>query len=392
MATNAVIAATDSLLVAFGKLQAQITALSNSLANYVTLATEQTIEALKKFEAGITLIPQATPTYERGRVYFDDTNDCLAFMDSISGRSVQVGYEVLMLARNNTGVQINNGQVVYINGSTGTNSTIALARADAEATSLIIGIATHNIANNTVGKVVVFGLANDLDTSAFTDGQEVFLSAATAGALTATPPASPNFVVRIGIVERAHVTQGKILVQPDKALANNNSLGASQRVAATQNAAKTYVDAQINLKTGVTAFITTGDAITTSNTLSNIAGMAVSLEANTRYRVYGMMRIGCNNTGGVRLAATFPALATTDLAVFGYTTGLTAFIYARISASGVSVGAWNTVNASNGFVYILGEVATGANAGDIQFQFASGTNTQTSTIFQLGTWLNFTKL
>lgn len=242
LASNAVVAATDSVLVAFGKLQAQITAVSSSLANYVTLGTEQTISALKTFTNGITLTPQATPTYAMGRVYFDDTNDCLAFMDSISGRAVQVGYEVLMLARNNTGMQINNGQVVYINGSTGTNSTIALARADAEATSLIIGIATHDIANNTVGKVVVFGLANDLDTSAFTDGQEVFLSAATAGALTSTPPASPNFVVRIGIVERAHPTQGKILVQPDKALSNNNSLGTSQRVAATQNAVKTYAD------------------------------------------------------------------------------------------------------------------------------------------------------
>lgn len=247
-ATNSAIAATDSILMAFGKLQAQITALSSSLANYVTLATDQTITALKTFSNGFTLTPQATPTYARGRVYFDDTNDCLAFMDSVSGRSVQVGYEVLMLARNNTGVQINNGQVVYISGSTGTNSTVALASANAEATSMIIGVATHDIAINTVGKIVVFGLANDLDTSAFTDGQEVFLSAATAGAITTTPPASPNFVVRVGIVERAHPTQGKILVKPEITTANNNSLGTSQRVAPTQNSVKTYVDASIGAR------------------------------------------------------------------------------------------------------------------------------------------------
>lgn len=244
LATNAVISATDSVLVAFGKLQAQITAISSSLSGYVTLATEQTISALKTFTNGITITPQATPTYARGRVYFDDTNDCLAFMDNISTTSVQVGYEVLMRARNNTGSQINNGQVVYINGSIGTNSTVALAQANAEATSLIIGVATHNIANNSTGKIVVFGLANDLDTSAFTDGQEVFLSATVAGGLTSTPPASPNFVVRIGIVERAHPTQGKILVKPEITTANNNSLGTSQRVAPTQNSVKTYVDTQ----------------------------------------------------------------------------------------------------------------------------------------------------
>ena len=268
LATNSVIAATDSILVAFGKLQAQITALSSSLANYVTLATEQTISALKTFTNGITLTPQATPTYARGRVFFDDANDCLAFMDSISGRSVQVGYEVLMLARNNTGVQINNGQVVYINGSTGTNSTLALARANAESTSMIIGIATHNIAINTVGKIVVFGLANDLDTSAFTDGQEVFLSAATAGALTATPPASPDYVVRVGVVERAHPTQGKILVHPDTALSNNNSLGTSQKVSATENAIKTYVDGLSYLKEKTLDFWV--GSSTTTNTAETI--------------------------------------------------------------------------------------------------------------------------
>lgn len=284
LATNAVIAATDSALVAFGKLQAQITALSSSLANYVTLATEQTISALKTFTNGITLTPQATPTYSRGRVYFDDTNDCLAFMDSVSGRAVQVGYEVLMLARNNTGVQINNGQVVYINGSTGTNSTLALARANAESTAMIIGIATHNIAINTVGKIVVFGLANDLDTSAFTDGQEVFLSAATAGAITTTPPASPNFVVRVGIVERAHPTQGKILVKPEITTANNNSLGTSQQLAPTQNSVKSYVDGLSYLKEKTLDFFvgsstTTNTAETILRTIPITANDVASLDA-----------------------------------------------------------------------------------------------------------------
>lgn len=148
----------------------------------------------------------------------------------------------------------------------------------------------------------------------------------------------------------------------------------------------------VSLTTGTTCKITTGNQTTTSNVVSDITGMVVALEANKRYKVYGLMRTGCNNTGGVRLAATFPALATCDLACLGYTTALTAFIYARISTSGVSVGPWNTLNAASGFVYILGEIETGANSGNIQFQFASGTNTQTSTIFETGTWLNFTEL
>ena len=313
LATNSVIAATDSILVAFGKLQAQITALSSSLANYVTLATDETISALKTFSNGFTLTPQATPTYARGRVFFDDANDCLAFMDSVSGRAVQVGYEVLMLARNNTGVQINNGQVVYINGSTGTNSTLALARANAESTSMIIGIATHNIAINTVGKIVVFGLANDLDTSAFTDGQEVFLSAATAGALTATPPASPDFVVRVGVVERAHPTQGKILVHPDTALSNNNSLGTSQKVSATQNAVKVYADTKLEKITTVASHTVT---FAVPNQFGTIASpLTTSLLVDYTDAVNGMVQIGYHQAAA---KPTIPISWTEDLGSFAY--------------------------------------------------------------------------
>lgn len=216
----------------------------NTLAvwwDYVkTLA--QTFTEKITFNLGALFTPQATPTHERGRVYFDDVNDCLAYMDSISGTSVQVGQEMIMRARNNTGATILNGSVVYVSGAIGQNSTIALAQANAMPTSEIIGIATHDIPNNTIGKVCVFGQVNDLDTSSFSDGNALFLSSSVAGGLVVTPPTSPNFVVAVGVVEHAHPTQGKILVKPQRALANNNSLGTSQSISATQNAVKTYVD------------------------------------------------------------------------------------------------------------------------------------------------------
>ena len=122
-----------------------------------------------------------------------------------------------MRARNNTGATIPNGSVVYISGAIGQNSTVALTQANALPTSEIIGIATHDIANNTVGKICVFGLVNDLNTSSFTDGQMLYLSATVAGGLTSTIPTSPNFVVALGVVEHAHPTQGKILVKPQRA-------------------------------------------------------------------------------------------------------------------------------------------------------------------------------
>jgi len=216
----------------------------NTLAGWWTYVKNlaQTFTQKITFNLGVLFTPQTAPTHERGRVYFDDVNDCISFMDSITGTSVQVGYEVLMRARNNTGATITNGSVVYISGAIGQNSTVALAQANTLPTSEIIGIATHNIANNTVGKICVFGLVNDFNTSSFTDGQMLYLSASVAGGLTSTIPESPNFVVNLGVVEHAHPTQGKILVRPQKALANNNSLGTAQNIAPTQNAVKNYVD------------------------------------------------------------------------------------------------------------------------------------------------------
>lgn len=204
----------------------------------------QTFAQKITFTLGALFTPQATPTHERGRIYFDDTNDCISFMDSISGTSVQMGYEVLMRARNNTGATILNGSAVYISGAIGQNSTVALARANVLNTSEIIGIATHDIPNNTVGKICVFGLVNDLNTNSFIDGQMLYLSASVAGGLTSSIPASPNFVVALGVVEHAHPTQGKILVRPQRALANNNALGTAQNVPPTENAVKTYVDSK----------------------------------------------------------------------------------------------------------------------------------------------------
>ena len=204
---------------------------------------------LEDFENGIDFTPIATPTHERGRIYFDDVNDCISFMDNISGTSVQVGYEMLMRARNNTGSTITNGSVVYISGAIGQNPTIALAQSNTEPTSEIIGVATHNIANNTVGKVCVFGLVNDIDTSAFTDGDFLYLSSSVAGGLTATTPSSPNFVVSIGVVEHAHPTQGKILVKPQRALSNNNTLGTSQKVSVTENVVKTALSTKLDKDT-----------------------------------------------------------------------------------------------------------------------------------------------
>jgi hypothetical protein len=121
---------------------------------------------------------------------------------------------LLAAVRNTTGATLTKGTAVYISGSTGQNSTVSKALATGDATSAqTLGLITSDLANNSNGYVTVIGLVSNIDTSAYTDGQQLYLSPTTAGTLTATKPYAPQHLVYVAIVERAHATQGKLFVK-----------------------------------------------------------------------------------------------------------------------------------------------------------------------------------
>jgi|LakMenEpi03Aug12_release.lakeMendotaPanAssembly.Ray.scaffolds.fasta_scaffold03503_19 hypothetical protein len=121
---------------------------------------------------------------------------------------------LLAAVRNTTGATLTKGTAVYISGSTGQNSTVSKALATGDSTSAqTLGLITSDLANNSNGYVTVIGLVINIDTSAYTDGQQLYLSPTTAGTLTATKPYAPNHMVYVAIVERAHPSQGKLFVK-----------------------------------------------------------------------------------------------------------------------------------------------------------------------------------
>lgn len=159
--------------------------------------------------------PISMPAHQEGLLYYDlDQKGFIAF-NGESEVALNIGYENWVDVRNNTGSTITNGQAVYVSGAIGQNPTITLAQANSVSTSRLIGIATHDIENNSNGIVTSFGVVRGLNTSAFTDGALLYLSPTVAGALTATKPTAPNLVVCVGVVLHAHITQGKILVHPE---------------------------------------------------------------------------------------------------------------------------------------------------------------------------------
>lgn len=121
---------------------------------------------------------------------------------------------VIVQVRNSTGATLTKGTVVYISGATGQIPTVTKALATSDATSAqSLGMMTADLANNSNGYVTIIGLINDIDTSAFTDGAQLYLSSTTAGAVTATKQYAPAHLVYVGVVEYAHAIHGKIFVK-----------------------------------------------------------------------------------------------------------------------------------------------------------------------------------
>jgi hypothetical protein len=116
--------------------------------------------------------------------------------------------------RNVTGATLTKGTVVYINGASGNKPTVAKAIATSDATSAqTFGLIQADIPNNSNGYLVAFGDLDGLDTSAFAEGVQLYLSATTAGAYTSTKQYAPSHLVYIGVVTRQHVNQGRIEVR-----------------------------------------------------------------------------------------------------------------------------------------------------------------------------------
>ncbi len=192
-------------------------------------------------------------------------------LDYVPDASASSGTSTVYLtARNTTGVTITKGQVVYVNGAVSSTPTIALARSNAEATSFDVGVASFDIPNNTnvADNVTIVGTLTNIDTSAFTAGDKVYVSSSTAGALQNTSPSSPNFTSFVGHILYSHASNGILLVAPAKVvISQNTSLGTSKIVTPSENAVKQYADAiaipKLEIMTGSLAVFSPSDSTTT---------------------------------------------------------------------------------------------------------------------------------
>ncbi len=165
----------------------------------------------------ISFIPQDNGvTYKEGRLYYGDTDKTLELMTDVPDTIIQIGQEMVVRARNSTGADIPNGSAVTIDGALGNRPTIKLAIAEDHSTELtshyeMVGLATHDILNNTDGFVTVFGLVRGVNTAAYAEGDKLYLSTTSSGSWTNILPPATSDRVKVGIVVSSAI-QGIILV------------------------------------------------------------------------------------------------------------------------------------------------------------------------------------
>jgi hypothetical protein len=155
----------------------------------------------------------ATVTPATGRLYFNDGEGGLSY--TLKGGNVvqEVGQSQQVLVYNGTGATLTKGQVVYSNGAQGQRPTAALALATSDATSArTLGIVAESIANGAEGWVASLGIIENIDTSAFTAGAQLYLSGTTAGALTETKPYAPIHMVYVARCIKSNASSGRLFV------------------------------------------------------------------------------------------------------------------------------------------------------------------------------------
>ena len=148
-----------------------------------------------------------------GSLSWNDTDGCLDIVMKGGNVVLQVGQESVQRMVNKSGVNVTDGQAVYVFGAQGNRVSFKLANANSEATSkATLGIVTEPIANNGEGFVTTEGLVRGLNTSAWLEGDVIYLNSVDGG-LTNVQQVYPNHNVTIGYVVRSHAVNGSIYVK-----------------------------------------------------------------------------------------------------------------------------------------------------------------------------------
>lgn len=248
------------------------------------------------------------PTYQEGRIFYDDNNGVLRVNGEYSDVDVAVARHLQLKVINNTGVTIIKGSAVRHDGVLGGYVKVEKALADTFENARVLGVTAHDIVNGAQGIITTAGVLSDLDTTSLTAGVPLYLSDTVAGTYTTV---APPIATRIGGVLETSLT-GRLVV----AIINNMVL--PQFGAFFQN---TTVPLDFNNNLGV--FQEFNDFLFSQNLLINISsGNSFLIPLAGTYRgsfTVSMSNITANVNGHI-----------IDIELYDKSIGNTLFVYKMI--------------------------------------------------------------
>jgi hypothetical protein len=224
---------------------------------------------------GVQLSTGAPAANAVGRFTWNDTDGTADLRLKGGNVTLQVGQENVARVVNKTGVAFTEMQAVYVVGAQGQRLSAALALATTDATSSrTFAIVTEPIANNAEGFVTTSGLVRDVNTSAFSEGDSLWLSASTAGAVTNVRPTAPNHGVLLGWCVISNHSNGSIFVH----VQNGFEIGELHDVLITAPADKQHLQYESatglwkNSSTGAFTALSASTSITSAGAIATQTG------------------------------------------------------------------------------------------------------------------------
>lgn len=140
-------------------------------------------------------------SFAPGKLYYDLEWQTLS-LNAGRDLNLQVGEEDWVRVYNNSGVKISNGKAVYVTGawtsSTPAVATVSLANSSGSTSWRVLGLATQDIENGQYGMITSRGYINNLNTSLWSAGTELYVSDTISGDLIGSLPSPGSYKVRVG--------------------------------------------------------------------------------------------------------------------------------------------------------------------------------------------------
>ncbi len=322
----------------------------------------------------------SAPTYAAGKMWYDSTDQTMRYYNDSTGDSINIGQEINVRIRNTSGSTITAGQALRITGGVSSRPTVALAQANAFATSKVFAIATETIVNNANGYATISGLIKNLNLSAYTVGDELYLSSSVAGGLTNVRPVSPNYAQPIGAVADNSSSTGRLIV--DFGARRGVGYGSADQMLG-MNAAGTQPEYKTATATR-TAILPTqtsqsGKFLQTNGTdvswVASSGGLAPVATTSTVALAVVNTMYSCTSTGGFQITLpTIPALgAVIGVMDAGETCSATNYI--RVApATGQSIDGYaanDTLSLDYARANAVFYAAPGATSWKVQYQATS---------------------